>query len=197
MGALVPPQALLTRSLDGVSLSDKLQEEYRSHLATAKGDENVMADWAITGALPVVKFSSKLPIELPRGHRLTKTIALGEYPLAILAEKHIKGNNRLQALNSLVQDPVFIRLMKDPITTADRQIKDMPVATLNKMLPKMLVNVINSYYEGRAHRALNQSQSPDAVEWRQRRSVIEQGQSTEEQVKRIQPTIQGIHGEPQ
>ena len=197
MGALVPPQPLLTRSLDGVSMSDKLQEEYRSHLATAKGDENVMADWAITSALPVVKFSSKLPIELPRGHRLMKNIALGEYPLAIMAEKHIKGNNRLQALNSLVQDPAFIRLMKDPITTADRQIKDMPVATLNKMLPKMLVNVINGYYEGRAYRALNQSQSPDAVEWRQRRSVLEQGQGTEEQVQRIQPTIQGIHGEPQ
>ena len=197
LGALTPPQALLKRSLDDVSLSDKLQEEYRSHLATAKGDDNVMADWAMVGALPVVKFSSKLPIELPRGHRLVKNIALGEYPLAIMAEKHIKGNNRLQALNSLVQDPAFIRLMKDPVTTADRALKDMPLATLNKTLPKMLVNTINGYYEGRAHRALNESQSPDAVEWRQRRALLVQGQSTEEQVKRMMPTIQGIHGGPQ
>jgi hypothetical protein len=67
---------------------------------------------------------------------------------------------------------------------------------MNKQLPKMLVNVVSGYYENRAHRALNQSQSPDAVEWRQRRSALEQGQSTEEAVQRMMPTIQGIHGSP-
>ena len=185
------------RSLDGVSMSDALQEEYRSHLATAVGDKNVMADFALAGSLPVVKFNSKVMIDLPRGHRLAKNLAMGEYPLATLVLKHIEGNNRLQALNSLVQDPMFIRLMKEPVTTADRRVRDMPLAVMNKQLPKLLVNVINSYYENRAHRALNTSQSPDAVEWRHRRDVVEQAGSTERMVQQMQTTIQGIHGEPQ
>lgn len=197
LGALAPPQALLMRSLDGVSMSDALQEEYRSHLATAVGDKNVMADFALAGSLPVVKFNSKVMIDLPRGHRLAKNLAMGEYPLATLVLKHIEGNNRLQALNSLVQDPMFIRLMKEPVTTADRRVRDMPLAVMNKQLPKLLVNVINSYYENRAHRALNTSQSPDAVEWRHRRDVVEQAGSTERMVQQMQTTIQGIHGEPQ
>jgi hypothetical protein len=72
----------------------------------------------------------------------------------------------------------------------------MPPSMLNQTLPKMLVNIVNGYYENRAHRSLNLSQSPDAVEWRQHRSILEQGQNTEEMVGRMKATIQGIHGSP-
>lgn len=194
LNQLRPPKALLERSLDGVSMSSELQEEYRDAFASTKGGENPLADMTLLNALPKVTFDAKVPIDMPMTGRRYENARLGEYPLAQLVAKHVKGRTVLQAFHSLFQDPVYQRLQSDPATTADRRVRDQAPSSANKQLPKLLTAAITRYYESKAHTAVNTSNSAAATEWRNNREILMAPEAVGPMAEKMRKTSRALQG---
>lgn len=172
LNELRPPKALMLRSLDGVSMSSALQEEYRDAFAATKGGDNPMAEMTLLNSLPKVTFDAKIPIDMPGTGRQYQGVRLGEYPLAQLVAKHVAGKTVLEAFHSLFQDPIYQRLQRDPATTADLAVRDRSPNSVKKQLPARLAQAITAYYASKAHTAIRTSNSPAAAEWRNKYDIL-------------------------
>jgi hypothetical protein len=195
LNELRPPRALLLRSLDGVSMTGALQEEYRDAFASTKGGDNPMAEMTLLNSLPKVTFDAKVPIDMPDTGRQYQGVRLGEYPLAQLVAKHVAGKTVLEAFTSLFQDPIYKRLQSDPATTADRAVRDQSPSSVKKQLPKLLAAAITRYFESKAHTVVNTSNSPAAIEWRNNREILMAPDAVgpaAEQMRRTSRALQGV-----
>lgn len=194
LNELRPPRALLTRSLDGVSMSGALQEEYRDAFAATKGGDSPMAEMTLLNSLPKVTFDAKLPIDMPGTGRQYQGVRLGEYPLAQLVAKHVAGKTVLEAFKSLFQDPLYRRLQADPATTADLSVRDRSPGSVRKQLPKLLAAAITRYYESKAHTVVNTSNSAAAVEWRNNREILMAPEMVGPAAERMRKTSRALSG---
>jgi hypothetical protein len=142
---LDPPEPLLTKTLNGIGMSDELQNEYNDIHGSVKGD-SFLATMAMAGKTVAVRFPMPIEVVTSGGVRIRKdggaTIPIGQ-----LLEKHVKGKTKLQALYSLFEDPIYQAMEEDPLQSANPRIQDLPKPERRKMPAQLLIKAVTSYYD--------------------------------------------------
>lgn len=168
---LNPPSPLMTGSLEGVAMSDELKKEYNDTYATVAGEMSPTARLMIAGVVPKVSFTLRYPVDLPQGMTVEKNKTVS-FPVSQFLEKHVKGRTVREALRSLINDPMYLAMEANPQTTADLKKRDMPPAERRGQAAQVLINATKRYYELITRDALNASESPAALEWRESRNTM-------------------------
>ena len=142
---LDPPEPLLTKTLNGIGMSDELQNEYNDIHGSVKGD-SFLATMAMAGKTVAVRFPTPIEVVTSGGVRIRKdggaTIPIGQ-----LLEKHVKGKTKLQAFYSLFEDPIYQAMEEDPLQSANPRIQDLPKPERRKMPAQLLITAVTSYYD--------------------------------------------------
>ena len=142
---LDPPEPLLTKTLNGIGMSDELQNEYNDIHGSVKGD-SFLATMAMAGKTVAVRFPMPIEVVTSGGVRIRKdggaTIPIGQF-----LEKHVKGKTKLQAFYSLFEDPIYQAMEEDPLQSANPRIQDLPKPERRKMPAQLLIKAVTSYYD--------------------------------------------------
>lgn len=176
-GRLNLPQALLTRTLEGVAMSGDLQKEYNDIHGSVRG--NVPLTARLEMGRRTVNVSLPMNIEVPvdlrkqfegAGVAIVKDGSSATIELAPFLDRHVKGKTIIEAFNSLFNDPMYQRMRDNPATTSDLEIRDMPPARRRRAAASQMIQGIYDYYHLLTLDQLNASDSEAAQEWRARRS---------------------------
>jgi len=142
---LNPPEALLTKRLAGIGMSDELQAEYTDIHGAIKGD-SFLGRMALAGKVIAVKFPMPTEVVTSGGVRIRKdggaTIPVGQF-----LEKHVKGKTKKEALYSLFSDPIYQAMEDDPLQSADPRIQDQPKALRRTRPAQLLIQGVTDYYD--------------------------------------------------
>ena len=172
LNMLEPPKALMDRTLTGVPMSDGLQKEYNDTYGAIKGEMAPVARLKLAGAS--TKFQIKLPIavDLPTGMRLRADKSLVNLDLSVFLGKHTQGKTFLQAARSLMNDPIYMGMQSAPSTTSDPGVQDKSKGALRAGPASRMMGALKQYYSLLTEDALGASQSPEAIQWRDRRDMV-------------------------
>jgi hypothetical protein len=142
---LNPPEALLTKRLAGIGMSDELQAEYTDIHGAIKGD-SFLGRMALAGKVIAVKFPMPTEVVTSGGVRIRKdggaTIPVGQF-----LEKHVKGKTKKEALYALFSDPIYQAMEDDPLQSADPRIQDQPKALRRTRPAQLLIQGVTDYYD--------------------------------------------------
>lgn len=188
-GQLSPPQALLTRTLDGVGMSDDLQAEYVDIYGSVKGASLVGRN-SMIGKSVDVRFPMPVDVVLPSGVRIRKdggaTIPLGQF-----LEKHVKGKTAIEAFRSLFNDPIYKAMEADPMQSSDLSLLDQPKALRRSKPAQLMIQGIKDYYHllttDELERRAASDKSAAAQQWSQARSQMTQ-EKFRQSVETLSPT---------
>jgi hypothetical protein len=161
----------MTRDLDGVGMSDELQKEYNDAYGTVRGS-SMVARFLVAKKNPTVSVSRNDRVDLPDGATYDATTKLISIELAPLLEKHVQGKTAIEAFRSLFNSPLYQRMQDRPGTTSDLQVRDMTPAQRRASAAQALIQTVKDYYGLLAHDALIKSQSPAALEFKDRRDAV-------------------------
>ena len=183
---LDPPEPLLTKTLNGIGMSDELQNEYNDIHGSVKGD-SFLGRMALAGKTVAVRFPMPTEVVTSGGVRIRKdggaTIPIGQF-----LEKHVKGKTKLQAFYSLFEDPIYQAMEDDPLQSADPRIQDQPKALRRTRPAQLLITAVTSYYDLLAQDELERraaaGTSEPAKQWSAAKTRM-----AEEQFKRGQETL--------
>ena len=183
---LDPPEPLLTKSLNGIGMSDELQNEYNDIHGSVKGD-SFLGRMALAGKTVAVRFPMPTEVVTSGGVRIRKdggaTIPIGQF-----LEKHVKGKTKLQAFYSLFEDPIYQAMEDDPLQSADPRIQDQPKALRRTRPAQLLITAVTSYYDlltqDELERRAAAGTSEPAKQWSAAKTRM-----AEEQFKRGQETL--------
>jgi len=179
MGLLNPPTPMMTRTLDGVSMSDVLQKLYNDTYGTVKATLPPSARLPLSGKTLAVSFP--LPVGFNAPQEDGSVIYMKEsnsevIDVAYILDKHAKpGRTFLEAARSLINDPVYQAMQDKEYTTGDLSVRDKPPAARRKAAATVLLNGLKEYYGLRTMDVLNGSNDPAAQDWRERRDGIVDG----------------------
>jgi hypothetical protein len=183
---LNPPEALLTKKLSGIGMSDELQAEYSDIHGSIKGD-SFMGRMALAGKTVSVRFPLPTEVVTSGGVRIRKdggaTIPIGQF-----LEKHVKGKTKLQALYGLFEDPIYQAMEDDPLQSADPRIQDQPKALRRTRPAQLMIQATTDYYDlltqDELERRAAAGTSEAAKQWSSAKT-----QMAEEMFKRSQETL--------
>jgi hypothetical protein len=183
---LDPPEPLLTKTLNGIGMSDELQNEYNDIHGSVKGD-SFLGRMALAGKTVAVRFPMPTEVVTSGGVRIRKdggaTIPIGQF-----LEKHVKGKTKLQAFYSLFEDPIYQAMEDDPLQSADPRIQDQPKALRRTRPAQLLITAVTSYYDlltqDELERRAAAGTSEPAKQWSAAKTRM-----AEEQFKRGQETL--------
>lgn len=183
---LDPPEPLMTKSLNGIGMSDELQNEYNDIHGSVKGD-SFLGRMALAGKTVAVRFPMPTEVVTSGGVRIRKdggaTIPIGQF-----LEKHVKGKTKLQAFYSLFEDPIYQAMEDDPLQSADPRIQDQPKALRRTRPAQLLITAVTSYYDlltqDELERRAAAGTSEPAKQWSAAKTRM-----AEEQFKRGQETL--------
>ena len=179
LNLLNPPGPLMTKTLEGVPMSDDLQQLYNQTYGSTVGNKgtlmfNVRKEIKITpdttqtrivqegdlaGQRVVVKDKNK-----KKGEK--KTISMSS-----ILVKHVEGKTPIEAFRSLMNDPKYIAFKKNKSTTTVQEIVNKEIKEVQKELPYVLMQELKNYYGQLAINQLNLSKEAAAVKWRERRDL--------------------------
>ena len=168
---LNPPGALMTRELDGVGMSDVLQKEYNDAYGTVRGS-SMVARFEVAQKKPSISVTMPIRIDLPDGATYDASTKLVTIQVAPFLEKHVQGKTAIEAFRSVINSPLYQRMQALPGTTSDLQVRDMTPAQRRASPAQVLLQTVKDYYSLMAHDALIRSQSPAALEFKDRRSAV-------------------------
>ena len=178
-GRLTLPGPLLTRQLEGVSMSSELQKEYNDTFGTVKGNIPLEARMALAGRKVSVSFPMQLetPIDMRKqfagaGVVVAKSGSSATIDLGPFLSKHVKGRTIVEAFTSLFNDPVYKRMQDLPGTTSDLEVRDMPPARRRAQAASQMIQGVYDYYQLLTQDQLEASSTPAAQDWRERRAAI-------------------------
>jgi len=168
---LNPPRPLMTRELDGVALTDDLQKEFQKAYSHTPG-KSMVGRFEISGIKPTISVRLPYRIDLPTGATYERSKGLVSIAVAPFLEKHVKGKTVIEAMRSVINDPLYQALEKLPGTTADYSVQDMLPGERPGKPGQILLQTIKRYYTLEGHDALVRSGSTDAQAWREARSAV-------------------------
>lgn len=178
-GRLTLPGPLLTRQLEGVSMSSELQKEYNDAFGAVKGSIPLEARMALAGRKVSVSFPMQLetPIDMRKqfagaGVVVAKSGNSATIDLGPFLSKHVKGRTIVEAFTSLFNDPVYKRMQDLPGTTSDLEVRDMPPARRRAQAASQMIQGVYDYYQLLTQDQLEASSTPAAQDWRERRAAI-------------------------
>ena len=169
---LNPPEPLMTRTLEGVPMSDELQKEYNDTYGRTQGDMAPVARMKLAGASPTFTVKLTTPIDLKDGMRINKSTNLLSLDLSIFLGKHAKGKTFQEAALSLINDPVYQSMQSTESLSADRTVRDQPKGERRRAPAVKMMQALKNYYHLLTLDALGASQSPAATQWRERRDML-------------------------
>ena len=178
-GRLTLPGPLLTRQLEGVSMSSELQKEYNDTFGAVKGNIPLEARMALAGRKVSVSFPMQLetPIDMRKqfagaGVVVAKSGSSATIDLGPFLSKHVKGRTIVEAFTSLFNDPVYKRMQDLPGTTSDLEVRDMPPARRRAQAASQMIQGVYDYYQLLTQDQLEASSTPAAQDWRERWAAI-------------------------
>ena len=188
---LDPPGPLVNKTLEGVPMSDDLQQLYNHTYGTIEGDSN-SANQLIKGTMninpkieeSVVTDDGQLIIAKNEENGLPYNSILEEH--VVYTEKDAKrklipdgkkvgdGKTALEAFRSLMSDPRYEDLQKNKATTTYFEVQDKGEKERKAEMPYILMQKIKHYYRDLATNSLRVSNEPAAIKWKQRAETFKE-----------------------
>jgi hypothetical protein len=198
-GRLSLPRPLLTRQLEGVSMSDELQKLYNDTYGSVRGSVPLEARMAIAGQKVAVAFPLQIetPIDLRESFRgagvaVSRSGSAATVDLGPFLAKHVKGRTILEAFTSLFNDPLYRRMQDKEGTTSDLRKRDMPPAERRSQAASRMIQGIYDYYHLLTMDQLNASGAPAATDWRNRRNQMAQ-ESFRRQTDEMRDLVEAVN----
>ncbi|MBM5817628.1 MAG: hypothetical protein FJ083_13890 [Cyanobacteria bacterium K_Offshore_surface_m2_239] len=172
----VLPVPLQQRKLEGIAMSDKLQEEYNDIIGSIKADATAppSALLPLRGRSMAVKFSLPTNATTYAGVRIRQNDT-ASLPLAKVVDRVVRGRTRKEALYQLFKSKLYQAMEDDPSLSANPP-GGLPRAMRRQRTSQRLVAAITDYYDLLTQRELERramtGESPAAADWAQKRSEL-------------------------
>jgi hypothetical protein len=166
---LDPPKPLMTRSLEGVAMSDDLQEEYNAIHGSIKGNPELPPTARLGLAGKNVQAYFPMPIEVvsDMGIRIKKNGGAA-LPLSQILDKVTAGKTKKEAFYTLFSSPWYQAMEDDPATSANPP-GGLPKAMRRQKTAQLLISGITAYYDlltqDELERRAASGASPAAKQW--------------------------------
>lgn len=146
-GLLDPPTPLLTRVLDGIAMSDDLQDEYNVIHGKLKGDPQIppSARLALGNKSVEARFDLPVGVVTPQGFRIRKDNSVS-IPLGQKLDQITAGRTKKEAFYKLFTSDWYQALEDDPKTSANPP-GGLPPVMRRKRTAQVLIRTITDYYD--------------------------------------------------
>lgn len=184
LNLLNPPTPLMKRTLSGVPMSDDLQKEYNDTYGAMVGDMHPIAVNKLSGGISTFSIKVRANAVLPQGFVYDKKTGIASINLGIFLGPHVKGKTMLQAVRSLMNDPVY-KAMEDEeeLTTQNRKLTQAQVT--KQPAYKMMDSLKNYYHELTLADLQSRGDPSPAVQvWRDRAQLFRDQEAGKEFSKR-------------
>ena len=179
LNLLNPPGPLMTKTLEGVPMSDDLQQLYNQTYGSTVGNKgtlmfNVRKEIKITPDTTQTRIVQKGNLAGQRVVVKDKNKKKGEkktISMSSILVKHVEGKTPIEAFRSLMNDPKYIAFKKNKSTTTVQEIVNKEIKEVQKELPYVLMQELKNYYAQLTINQLNLSEEASAVKWRERRDL--------------------------
>jgi len=179
LGMLNPPTPLMTGKLGRAYMTPGLEEEYNAQLGTVKPQRPFSQDPRLGG------------IALWRGPEEQVKAGGNTMPLrpqldlTRQIDEATRGRTVREAINHVLTSKQWAKWEVDPATTTNPKVRDMTAEMRKNQPGPVLIQRIKDYYAGLAEVEIENSTSPDAVQWREDndRGVIDQGAFIQQQLQ--------------
>jgi hypothetical protein len=188
LNMLNPPEALMTKRLEGVPMSDDLQWQYNETFGSVKGDIDPLALSKLTGA-GSARLSVKMPIRvtLPSGIRVKQDKDLLTIDLGAFLGRHTQGKSYEQAVQSLITSDLYKNMQASEDFTADPAVRDAASKVLRAGPARLMQQALVSYYHQLTLAKLRTSDTPQAAQWREDEKKL-----TDQEVLRSGSRVKGF-----
>ena len=173
LNLLNPPGPLMTKTLEGVPMSDDLQQLYNQTYGSTVGNKetaflNIKKKIVITPDTTQTKIIKSGPLA---GQAVSVKGKQATIDMSTILAKHVEGKTPIEAFRSLMNDPKYIALKKNKSTTTVQEIVNKEIKEVQKELPYVLMQELKNYYGQLTINQLNLSEEGSAVKWRERRDL--------------------------
>jgi hypothetical protein len=144
---LDPPRPLLTRVLEGVAMSDDLQEEYNAIHGTIKGDPQLPPTARLGIAGKKVQVNFPMPVEqVTQGGIRIRSNGGASLPLSQIIDKVTAGKTKKEAFYALFTSPLYQAMEDNPSTSANPP-GGLPKAMRRQKAAQLLISAVTAYYD--------------------------------------------------
>lgn len=178
LGALAPPDELISRRLDDIPMDDNLQKEFNDTLGSIRGttDPAVALKNSGVGTTWTVKLPGSINFRTVEGITVNQGSKNFNLDLSLFLGKHTTGKTVLEAMKSLTNDPMFLAIENDPEIQSNQNV---PADQRRKQAAVIMVEAVKGYY---AHMTKSkfeneQNPSPSVKLWQERLQVLRARQS--------------------
>ena len=173
---LNPPEPLMTRTLEGVPMSDDLQKIWNDTYGAMVPPENMpaVAMKPFGGGSTTISTKFKTSVKLPSGLRYKKSQDIFTFDFAYLLDKHAKGKRFIDAARSLMNDPIYKGMQDDESLTSDPSVKDKPKPKLRSGGAARMMSAMKEYYSllTTAQLRRNEGSNPEVSRWAEREQMV-------------------------
>ena len=185
LNLLNPPGPLLNKTLEGVPMSDDLQEMYNNIYFQNKGNEGMLTILKEASRNPKYRFDPVVFSVINQGggklsgQRFIRKVSdssggkVFELDVPLFLVKHVSNKTPIEAFRSVMNDPFYKKLMEQKSTTADLRVQDRTKREMKKMIPYKMMETVKEYFHLLTVNSLNVSEEPEAIQWRAMRDSIE------------------------
>lgn len=147
-GLLDPPRPLLTRKLEGVAMSDDLQELYNDIHGAIKADPQYppTARLNLAGKNAMAVFPQTTEAIAPTGQRIRQSDSSGRLPLSPLLDRVTRGHTKKEAFYALFTSPEYKQLQANPVTSSTPA-GGLPPSVQRRKVAQQLIQRITDYYD--------------------------------------------------
>ena len=147
-GLLDPPQPLLKRRLEGVAMSDDLQELYNDIHGTIKADPQYppTARMGMANKGTAAVFPLRFEGVTATGQRVGKTDSSGQVSMDALLDRVTRGHTKKDAFYALFTSPEYQQLQANPVTSSTPP-GGLPPSVRKRKVAQQLIQRITDYYD--------------------------------------------------
>ena len=172
--ALAPPDELEDRRLDDIPMDDNLQKEFNDTLGSLKGSTDPVVALKNSGVSTTwtVKLPGGIKQRTADGITINKGSKNFNLDLSLFLGKHTQGKTVLEAMKSLINDPMFLAIENDPAIQSNQNV---PPEERRKQAAVIMVNAVKGYYSHMTKSKFENEQdpSPAVKQWQERLAVRE------------------------
>ncbi len=184
LNLLRKPKALITRTLHGIPMSSRLQEEYNNTMGTVRGNGNMYAD---------LRQSQDYEGEKLTVGNTTIDVAAALTPI-------VEGRTMLEAVRALMKEPQYQEFSSQTKKEFSKKFwffgenHTMNDEEVRETMAWKLMKSLKSYYELRTLQEIKRSDSDAAALWRERAAILQayEDAKTNDQVKQSAEDAVGL-----
>jgi hypothetical protein len=178
LGALAPPDELISRRLDDIPMDDHLQKEFNDALGSIRGTTDPVVALKNSGVSTTwtVKLPGSINFRTVEGATVNEGSKNFNLDLSLFLGKHTQGKTVLEAMKSLTNDPMFLAIENDEAIQSNQNV---PADQRRKQAAVIMVNAIKGYYSHMTKSKFENEQdpSPSVKLWQERLQVLRAKQS--------------------